>query len=208
MIASRFMRHLIQMARMETLVHLAPIAAQALRALSMVALKEFVCEEGSLNINIQLQPFFEYSLIRDSILVIKKIISGGQTGVDRAALDWAISHGIAHGGWCSQGRLAEDGVLDNQYQLVEIEHGSYRQRTKRNVLDSDGTLILNMGDLDGGTLATFKFAQQLNKPIYVVQVDDNVESEAETVMLWLQVNNIATLNVAGPRESKRPNVMR
>lgn len=136
----------------------------------------------------------------------KKIISGGQTGVDRAALDWAISHGIAHGGWCPQCRLAEDGVLDKQYQLVEIEHGSYRQRTKRNVQDSDGTLILNMGDLDGGTLATFKFAQQLNKPIYVVQIDYDVESERAAVMRWLQVNNIATLNVAGPRESKRPNI--
>lgn len=139
-------------------------------------------------------------------MVIKQIISGGQTGADRAALDWAIAHGIAHGGWCPQGRLAEDGVLDSQYQLVEIEHGSYRQRTKRNVLDSDGTLILNMGDLDGGTLATFEFAQQFNKPIYVVQVDKDVESEFAADMRWLRVSNIATLNVAGPRESKRPNV--
>ena len=138
--------------------------------------------------------------------MIKKVISGGQTGTDRAALDWAISLGIIHGGWCPQGRLAEDGVLDDKYQLVEIEHGSYRQRTRRNVLDSDGTLILNMGDLDGGTLATYQFAQQLNKPIYVVQVDDDVQGEIAVVMHWLQVNNIATLNVAGPRESKRPNV--
>ncbi len=136
----------------------------------------------------------------------KKVISGGQTGADRAALDWAIAHGVSHGGWCPQGRLAEDGVLNNQYQLVEIEHGSYRQRTKRNVQDSDGTLILNMGDLDGGTLATFKFAKQLNKPIHVVQVDDVVEGETAAVMRWLQTNKIVTLNVAGPRESKRPNV--
>lgn len=74
------------------------------------------------------------------------------------------------------------------------------------MLDSDGTLILNVGDLDGGTLATFKFAQQLNKPIYVVQVDDADESEVVAVIHWLQVNNIAMLNVAGPRESKRPKV--
>lgn len=135
-----------------------------------------------------------------------KIVSGGQTGADRAALDWAIFHGITHGGWCPQGRLAEDGVLEAKYQLVEIDKGSYRQRTKLNVMDSDGTLILNMGDLDGGTLATYQFAQQFNKPIYVVQVDDNVEGRITAVIDWLQVNNIASLNVAGPRESKRPGV--
>lgn len=74
------------------------------------------------------------------------------------------------------------------------------------MLDSDGTLILNMGDLDGGTLATFKFAQLLNKLVYVVQVDNDYEGEMAAVMRWLQVNDIATLNVAGPRESKRPNI--
>lgn len=141
-----------------------------------------------------------------NIRLIEKIISGGQTGSDRAALDWAIAHGITHGGWCPQGRLAEDGVLNANYQLLEIESGSYRQRTKRNVLDSDGTLILNMGNLDGGTLATYQFAHQFNKPVYLAQVDNYVEDDIAAVMHWLQVNNIATLNVAGPRESKRPKV--
>jgi hypothetical protein len=136
-----------------------------------------------------------------------KSISGGQTGADRAALDWAIRHGIPHGGWCPQGRKAEDGVLDAKYHLDEISSGSYRQRTKRNVIDSDGTLILNMGDLDGGTLATQKFALQFGKPCYVVQLDNEIgRKEAEAVMYWMIGEGIATLNVAGPRESKRPGV--
>jgi hypothetical protein len=135
---------------------------------------------------------------------ISKIISGGQTGVDRAALDWAISNDVAHGGWCPQGRLAEDGVLDTQYHLVEIENGSYRQRTKRNVMDSDGTLILHLGDLNGGTLATQSFTRQLGKPCYLVQLDsDTLECDLNNLISWIQVNNIAILNVAGPSASKR-----
>ena len=136
----------------------------------------------------------------------KKIISGGQTGVDRAALDYALAKRIPHGGWCPKGRMAEDGVVDNKYLLIELDNGNYRQRTKRNVMDSDGTLILNIGDLDGGTLATYQFAQRFNKPIYLVQFDDDVNGEICLVMRWLKVNNIATLNVAGPRESKRTGV--
>ena len=136
----------------------------------------------------------------------KKIISGGQTGVDRAALDFALAKRIPHGGWCPKGRMAEDGVIDNKYLLIELGYGNYRQRTKRNVIDSDGTLILNIGDLDGGTLFTYQFAQRINKPIYLVQFDDDVNGEISVVIRWLQVNNIATLNVAGPRESKRTGV--
>lgn len=139
-------------------------------------------------------------------MVISKIISGGQTGADRAALDWAIANSISHGGWCPQGRLAEDGILDAKYHLNEIESGGYRQRTKRNVTDSDGTLILNIGDLYGGTLATYQFAKRFNKPIIVVQIDSGVEGDVAAVLLWLRVNKIAKLNVAGPRESKRPSI--
>lgn len=138
---------------------------------------------------------------------ISKIISGGQTGVDRAALDWAISHGIAHGGWCPKGRLAEDGLLDKQYQLVEIEHGSYRQRTKHNVLDSDGTLILNLGELQGGTLQTVHFADRHNKPYWLVQLEKTFDDhEFAEIANWLLSNEIKTLNIAGPRETKRPNI--
>lgn len=137
----------------------------------------------------------------------KKIISGGQTGADRAALDWAMSHGIAHGGWCPKGRLAEDGLLDKQYQLVEIEHGSYRQRTKRNVLDSDGTLILNLGELQGGTLQTVRFADRHNKPYWLVQLEKTFDDhEFAEIANWLLSNEIKTLNIAGPRETKSPNI--
>ncbi len=138
--------------------------------------------------------------------MIKKIVSGGQTGVDRAGLDWAITNGIAHGGWCPKGRIAEDGILDSKYQLLEMVHGSYRQRTKQNVIDSDGTLILNIGDLAGGTLATLKFAQQLKKPVFIMQLDDMQESGSAEFVRWLKINEILTLNVAGPRESKRPGI--
>ncbi len=133
-------------------------------------------------------------------------MSGGQTGVDRAALDFAIQHGIPHRGWCPRGRLAEDGVLDTKYVLEELASGSYRQRTKRNVIDSDGTLILNSGDLDGGTFATLNFAQQFHKPFHIVQFDDDIGGAIISVLEWVRANNVKTLNAAGPRESKRPGV--
>lgn len=138
---------------------------------------------------------------------LKKIVSGGQTGADRAGLDWAIHHGIPHGGWCPQGRIAEDGVLDFKYHLVEVPHGSYRQRTKRNVMDSDGTLILNLGDLDGGTLATANFARHLKRHSLVLQLDQEIrDSDIDAVWQWIIEHEISELNVAGPRESKRPGI--
>ncbi len=136
-----------------------------------------------------------------------KIVSGGQTGVDRAALDWAIANGLPHGGWCPRGRLAEDGTIPERYALEELPDGGYRQRTKANVRDSDGTLILNLDELEGGTLLTRQFAERLNKPWKVVQVDEGLLSgEVESVVIWLAELRIQTLNVAGPRESKRPGV--
>lgn len=137
----------------------------------------------------------------------QRIISGGLTGVDRAALDFAIEHGSPHGGWAPQGRLAEDGAIPAHYQLTELAEGGYRQRNKRNVADSDGTLILNLGALDGGNLATQGFAQRLHKPCLVVQMDEgDLADWAREVAAWLHQNGTQTLNVAGPRESKRPGV--
>ncbi len=137
------------------------------------------------------------------------IISGGQTGADRAALDFAISRGIPHGGWCPLGRRAEDGVLDARYQMRETESRNYRQRTRRNVADSDATLILNLGELVDGSLATRQFAEQANKPVCVVPLDaDDLAAEVKRVREWLAERGIAVLNVAGPRESKRPGVYR
>lgn len=137
------------------------------------------------------------------------IISGGQTGVDRAALDFAIAHDIQHGGWCPKGRKAEDGVISSRYQLNEMATGDYLKRTKQNIADSDATLILNCGELDGGTLRTMQFAQQLNKSFMVVQLDsDDLENQIKQTCNWIRATCSGSLNVAGPRESKRPGVYR
>lgn len=138
---------------------------------------------------------------------VMRIVSGGQTGADRAVLDWAIRHGISHGGWCPTGRLAEDGVIDARYRLQELPSGGYRQRTRKNVEDSDGTLILNLGELDGGSLETQTFARQLNKLCLTLQLDEGWDGEdRQRVILWLRGYEIRCLNIAGPRESKRPGI--
>lgn len=137
------------------------------------------------------------------------VISGGQTGADRAALDFAIAHGIPHGGWCPRGRLAEDGPLDTRYRMRETESEGYRQRTKRNVADSDATLIFNIGELADGSLATLHFAESAGKPVLVVALDaEDSATQLEGVREWLSANGIAVLNIAGPRESKRPGTYR
>ena len=135
-----------------------------------------------------------------------KIISGGQTGVDRAALDFALRHGIPHGGSVPAGRLAEDGVIPARYRMSEID-GSYRKRTKQNVMDSDGTLILTIGELEGGSLATCRFAEKLGKPRMVVYLNrGKVRARAEETLRWLAGCRIGVLNVAGPRESRCPGI--
>ena len=133
-----------------------------------------------------------------------RLISGGQTGVDRAALDVALALGLPVGGWCPQGRRAEDGMIPERYPLTETLEADYDTRTRRNVEDSDGTLILNLGTLDGGTALTVILAQQLGKPCRVVALEDGIEPTA--FREWLDAHPIAVLNVAGPRESKRPGV--
>jgi hypothetical protein len=143
----------------------------------------------------------------ESIRLCQHIVSGGQTGTDRAALDFAIEHGYTHGGWAPCGREAEDGSIPLKYQLTELAGGGYRKRTRRNVMDSDGTLIVNLGELDGGSLATLAFARQMGKPHLVAQLDSGVSAEtAASVLSWLCEHAIKTLNVAGPRESKRAGI--
>ena len=135
------------------------------------------------------------------------IISGGQTGTDRAALDWAIRHRIVHGGWCPRGRAAADGPIACHYQLRETESSGYRQRTKRNVQDSDATLILSTGELDGGTLQTRRFADALQRPHLVIQLDEAPAEEcAKLITAGLIEGNFTTINIAGPREEKRPGI--
>lgn len=145
--------------------------------------------------------------IPDPPCFCKRIVSGGQTGVDRGALDFAIKHRYPHGGWAPAGRKAEDGCIPRKYQLTELPAAGYIKRTRRNVEDSDGTLIVTLGDLEGGTLATRKFAERQAKPCLTVQLDAVETAEAaRNILDWLRTHTIETLNVAGPRESKCPGI--
>jgi predicted Rossmann fold nucleotide-binding protein DprA/Smf involved in DNA uptake len=134
--------------------------------------------------------------------MIEKVVSGGQTGVDRAGLDAALEAGIPIGGYCPKGRLAEDGTVPRCYPLTELSRGGYPARTERNVAESDGTLVLNVGRVSGGTKATVDFAKKHDKPCLVVQLDKR--TELGEVAEWIIEHGIRTLNVAGPRESKHP----
>jgi hypothetical protein len=136
----------------------------------------------------------------------QRIVSGGQTGVDRAALDVAIELGLPHGGWCPKGRRAEDGRLPEHYQLQETSSTDYASRTAQNVLDSDGTLILHRGPLRGGTRLTAQIARQHNRPLLRIDLSAPAKSAVAAIRAWLTRHRIATLNVAGPRESTQPGI--
>jgi hypothetical protein len=136
-----------------------------------------------------------------------KIISGGQTGADRAAIDFAIKHNIPHGGWLPKGRKAEDGHLPDHYQLQEMPSGDYSKRTKQNILDSDGTLIVSHGFLTGGSALTQFLAEEHKKPY--IHIDLNLLSMQEAALIinkWIQSHKLKVLNVAGPRASKDPKI--
>jgi hypothetical protein len=137
-------------------------------------------------------------------MFLRKIISGGQTGVDRGALDAAIALGIEHGGWCPQGRQAEDGQIPDRYQLEETDSPDYPVRTERNVLESDATLILYRGQLSGGTLLTLRMAEEHKRPCLAVDLDSPIQPGG--IRKWLEENRVQVLNVAGPRESQNPGV--
>ena len=137
-------------------------------------------------------------------IVFSKIISGGQTGVDRAALDVALEFGIPCGGWCPKGRRAEDGPIDPKYPLKETKSEEYPVRTEANVIEADGTLILTVGKPTGGTAYTIKIAVKFKKPYRIVDLGKNPKREA--VLKWANAYNIRVLNVAGPRESKFPGI--
>lgn len=141
---------------------------------------------------------------------LSKIVSGGQTGVDRAALDVAIFLEIPHGGWCPRGRKAEDGSISNVYQLTETGSSSYVVRTEKNVTDSDGTLILYRNRMSRGTALTASFTRRHVRPCLAVDIaamqssdsaDDWIGQKVEEIHAWLIEEDIETLNVAGPRES-------
>jgi hypothetical protein len=140
---------------------------------------------------------------------VRRVVSGGQTGVDRAALDAAWAAGIRTGGWCPQGRRAEDGMIPGRYPLQETPSPEYAQRTAWNVRDSDGTLVLTGGPAAGGTQRTIEEAIARQKPL--LQVDLQTETEAQqvaTIRRWLADQSVGVLNVAGPRESETPGIYR
>jgi len=138
--------------------------------------------------------------------MIRKVISGGQTGVDRAGLDAALNAGIPIGGYCPRGRLAEDGVIPEQYPLIELESPESYYRTEKNVIESDGTLILNKGMLSEGTRLTYDFTVKYGRPSLIIQLDAEQIIKPAHVIRWLDGQYISVLNVAGPRESKHPGI--
>jgi hypothetical protein len=135
---------------------------------------------------------------------VEKIISGGQTGVDRAALDVALAMGIDCGGWCPKGRRAEDGHIPSRYPLSETASAMYSSRTRRNVRDSDATLIVSSGEPRGGTLLTQRTAAGLGKPCLWVDLDAPLP--LGEIRGWLAKHAVRILNVAGPRESQSPGI--
>ena len=133
--------------------------------------------------------------------MLNKIVSSGPTGVDRAALGVGLALGLPVGGGCPKGRRAEDGVIPARYPLTETPERNDPIRTRRNIEDADGTLILNLGKLDGGTALTVAHTRQIGKPCRVVTLEEGIEPAA--FRAWLDEHRIAVLNVAGPRERQR-----
>ncbi|MBW1855275.1 MAG: putative molybdenum carrier protein, partial [Deltaproteobacteria bacterium] len=139
--------------------------------------------------------------------MIAKIISGGQTGADRAALDVAIKLSIPHGGWIPKGRKTEDGTLPEIYRIKEMPTASYPKRTEQNVIDSDGTLIIARGKLTGGTDYTRQMTLKHKKQL--LGIDLNLASHfdaASLIVSWIKLQRVQVLNVAGPRASKDPGI--
>lgn len=138
---------------------------------------------------------------------INRIVSGGQTGADRGGLDAAIELGIEHGGWCPRGRRAEDGPIPERYRLRETESEEYGARTERNVVDSDGTVLLTRGAPTGGSKLTADLAARRGKPLLHLDLDAlDDEAAATRLRAWLAREGITTLNVAGTRESGCPSL--
>ena len=135
---------------------------------------------------------------------VTRIVSGGQTGVDRAALDVAQELAIPCGGHCPRGRRAEDGSIPDRYPLLETASSRYPERTALNVRCSDATLVLSRGAPSGGTALTLRLALAAGKPVLAVDLDG--EGRPEEVVAWLATHRIGALNVAGPRESDNPGI--
>lgn len=149
--------------------------------------------------------------------LLEKVVSGGQTGVDRAGLDAAMDHGLAVGGWCPRGRRSEDGRIPPKYPLKETAARSYAVRTEWNVRDSDGTLIIAMDAITTGTKLTAGFARRSLKPLQIVKLrsdssenlfddENSITDQIDSVVDWIHRHRIRVLNVAGPRGSSHKHV--
>ncbi|WP_425395783.1 putative molybdenum carrier protein [Aeoliella sp.] len=143
------------------------------------------------------------------------LVSGGQTGADRAALDFAIEHFLPHEGWCPRGRRAEDGAIDERYQLRETSSRSYHVRTRQNVEDTDATVVFTIAqEASGGTGLTIRLAQERDKPLLHLARDaharpgtaEAIRQDAEKLNTFITEHNARRLNVAGPRASQEPTV--
>lgn len=138
-------------------------------------------------------------------MTLKKIVSGGQTGVDRAALDGALDAGFPYGGWCPAGRLAEDGPIPARYTLDEMPEAGYRERTLRNVTDSDATALIYFGEIEGGTEATLLYCIRHRKPYKLLDAETvDPERAGQILAAFVEAYGVEVLNVAGPRASKWP----
>ncbi len=136
--------------------------------------------------------------------MIEKVVSGGQTGVDRAALDAAMALGIECGGWCPVGRHADDGVIPAHYPLQETADMDHTVRTENNVRDSDGTLVLYRGELQGGTAYAVLMAQHLGRPVRAVNLDEPFS--AADIAAWIERARIRVIHIGGQRESNSPGI--
>ncbi len=135
------------------------------------------------------------------------IISGGQTGVDRAALEFAVEAGLPHGGWCPRDRWAEDGRIPGEFRLRETQSDDPAVRTMLNVMESDATLVVEREGCDSmGTALTKSFAELLDRPLLTLEDDGDTESMRERLRAWMKENAVRSLNVAGPRESETPGI--
>jgi hypothetical protein len=134
--------------------------------------------------------------------MVEKIVSDGQTGADRAALDVALELNIPCGGWCPRGWRAEDGRIDDRYPVQETPSSDDRVRTRFNVEESHRTLVITRGPVTGGMDLTINLARERGKPLLIIDLNQN--PDPATVQKWLKGEGIRIINVAGPRESKMP----